>query len=231
MNWYPNDKNELNDVLNEFLNVKNPKIGKIHGLIVPHAGYEFSGKIAGKAFSLLKDKKINRAIILSPSHYSGFHGIKSLNEIETPLGKIKVTSNNYEKLDYEHAIDNHIPFLQKLKVKEVLPLVVGEINNKEAEKIADEISRENSLVVVSTDLSHFLSYKNAVETDKNTIDAIKNLNLEELHVGGACGFFPLMILIYLCKKKSWKLNLIEYKNSGDVTGDKSSVVGYASFWF
>ena len=112
--WYPNNKEELDRVLEEFLSEKPDVSGEIHGLIVPHAGYEFSGKIAGRAFSLLKDMKISKAIILGPSHYTGFEGVRVLEKTETPFGKIKIIENDFEEIGYEHSVDNQIPFLQKL---------------------------------------------------------------------------------------------------------------------
>ncbi len=225
--WYPQDKKELNELLNKLIQGTSKRI---HGLIVPHAGYEFSGKIAGKAFAMLKNNKKTKAVVIGPSHYTGFEGVRALKEIETPLGKIKVIKNNFKTLDYEHSIDNEIPFLQKLGFKEILPLVAGEISNEQAEEIAIEISKiKDAVYIFSTDLSHFLPYAEAVKEDKQTIKAIENL--ENKNKINACGKNALMILISLCKLKNYKPKLMEYKNSGDIIGDKNSVVGYASFYF
>jgi len=232
INWYPANKIELEEMLNDFLKTKQKFPKELHGLIVPHAGYQFSGEISGKAYSLLKGKKFEKVIILGPSHYKGFKGIKSLKEILTPLGRIKIVKNDYEKLDYEHSVQNQIPFIQKmLPNAKILPLVVGQINMDFAETIAKELVKEKALFVISTDLSHFMPYKQATEKDKATIKIIEKLNFKALQDIDACGIFPLMIGMQMCKQKSYKPKLIEYKNSGDVTEDKSSVVGYASFWF
>lgn len=228
MDWYPQDKKELNKLLDELL---QGQAKKVHGLVVPHAGYEFSGKIAGKAFAMLKNSKINKAIILGPSHYVGFTGIRAVKSIKTPLGKIKITENNFETLDYEHSIDNQIPFLQKLGFKEILPLVIGEINKEQAKDIAKQISKINAVYIFSTDLSHFLPYDTAVKKDKETIKIIESLDFKNQNKIDACGKNPLMILMELCKLKNYKPKLIEYKNSGDIIGDKSGVVGYSSFYF
>lgn len=225
--WYPKNRQDLEKTLNSFLKPTPKK--DIHGVLVPHAGYEFSGAIAGKAFSLLP--KSEKAIVLAPSHYVAFRGLASLKSIETPLGKIKITESSYPKLDYEHAIDNQIPFLQYLGYKEVLPLVVGQISNEEAEKIAIELSKEKGIFIISTDLSHFLPYEQAIKTDKTTIKIIQDLDINNYNKMDACGSYPLLIVMHLCKLKGWKPKLIEYKNSGDITGEKSQVVGYASFWF
>ena len=223
--WYPQNPEKLKEFLNKF--VAKPK--NIHGLIVPHAGYIYSGEIAGNAFSLLPKKE--KAIILAPSHYTYLKGIASIEKIKTPLGEIKITENSHPKLDYEHAVENQFPFLQKLGYKEVLPLVVGEINENDAKKIAEQISKIDAVYIFSTDLSHFLSYEKAVEKDKKTIEIIKNLKIEKWKEIDACGKFPLLILMHLCKQQNWKPKLIEYKNSGDITQDKTRVVGYSSFYF
>jgi MEMO1 family protein len=256
-NWYPQDKKELNRMLEKFL-ITEKKEKNINGIIVPHAGYIYSGEVAGKAFGLINQKKLKRAIVFGPSHYAGFYGIESLQKIETPFGKVKVIENGFEKLkipikdeeneflslklaktkeqvqalDYEHSVDNQIPFLQFLNSKiEVLPLVVGEISNEDVKRIAESFINFDGLFVFSTDLSHFFQYETARIKDERTIKIIEELNFKRLNEIDACGKFPLLIAMYLCKLKKFKPKLVEYKNSGDVTGDKSSVVGYASFIF
>jgi len=237
--WYPENKKELEEFIqNSFkqdANIKEKPM-KIHGIIVPHAGYEFSGMIAGKAFSLLKDKKVEKAVILGPSHYVQLKKAVTSDkfEWETPLGKIKLFNTGFPATDIEkeHSIKNQIPFLQKLKVKEIMPLMVGEIIDEQAELIAKKLVKQDALFVFSTDLSHFLHYDNAKERDKRTIKIIEDLELDNWKNLDACGIFPLLIMFHLCKLLNTKPHLIEYKNSGDVTNDKyHGVVGYASFWF
>lgn len=230
-NWYPQNPDELNKILSDFLSNEELFRKNVHGLVVPHAGYEFSGKIAGKAFSLLKNNKIKKAIILGPSHYAGFRGIKVLKKIKTPLGELKIPENNYDKLDYEHSVENQIPFLQRLNFKEILPLVVGEISDDEAKQIAQGISKKKNIYIFSTDLSHFLPYDVAVKKDNQSIKIIENLDFENGDKIDACGKYPLLIMMHLCRINKWKPKLIEYKNSGDIIRDKNQVVGYASFSF
>jgi len=237
--WYPENKKELEEFIeNSFKQESNlkDKPMKIHGLIVPHAGYEYSGLIAGKAFSLLKDKKIQKAIILGPSHYIPLNKIVTSDKFqwETPLGKIKLFNTGFQtnNLEQEHSIKNQIPFLQKLGIKEIMPLMTGEILPEEAKKIAEKLAKQDALFIFSTDLSHFLHYENALKRDKNTIKILENLELENWKNLDACGIFPLLILFHLCKILNTKPHLIEYRNSGDVTEDKiHGVVGYGSFWF
>jgi len=231
MEWYPSDRKELTKVLDYLLSKKVRIQKEIHGLVVPHAGYQYSGAIAGKAFALLKDYKIKKAIIFGPSHRVAFRGMRAIAEIETPLGKIKIPGNDFQKIDYEHSVENQVPFLQKLGFREILPLVVGDIDDGDAKKIAKKISEIDSIHIFSTDLSHFLPYEEANKKDKESIKIIENLDIGNFKNIDACGKFPLLIMMHLCKLKKYKPKLIEYKNSGDITGDKSSVVGYAGFWF
>lgn len=234
--WYPQEKEKLEKEINNFLNEKAGIEKKdIIGLIVPHAGYEFSGKIAGKAFSIAKEKGIKKAVILGPSHYLSFSGILASNKEkwETSLGDIKIFDSDFKKakIEQEHSIDNQIPFLQSIGIKETLPLVIGEISEEEAINIAEKLSKIPALYVFSTDLSHFLPYEKAVKKDRETIKIIEELDIPNFHKIDACGFYPLLIMMHLCRMKNTKPHLIEYKNSGDITGEKESVVGYSSFCF
>lgn len=236
--WYPSKKQELENFIeksfNQKLEIKIPK--RINGLIVPHAGYEYSGMIAGRAFSLLKNKKIEKAIVFGPSHYINTNKALTSDkfEIETPLGKVKLFDIGFQTSDIsqEHSLNNQIPFLQKLGIKKILPLMIGNIANEQALEIAKKILKQDSLFIFSTDLSHFHSYENANKIDKSTIKTIENLEFENFQNIDACGIYPLLVLFHLCKILNTKPHLIEYKNSGDVTNDKiHGVVGYASFWF
>lgn len=233
--WYPEYKQELEDVLTKYLksNIKTTK--KINGLIIPHAGYEYSGAIAGKAFSLLKNKRIKKAIIIGPSHYVYLNDAITTNREfwETPLGKIKTFNTGFLHADiyHEHSIKNQLPFLQKLDFKEVMPLMVGQISLEKAEEIAKKLAKIPAIYIFSTDLSHFFPYNEAVKKDKQTIEIIENLDFNRIKEIDACGIYPLLILFCLCKIKKTKPHLIIYKNSGDVIGDKEAVVGYSSFYF
>ncbi len=153
-NWYPNNKEELKKSIKSYL-IKT-KDQKINGLIVPHAGYQYSGKIAGKAYSLLQNKKFKQIIVFGPSHYASFYGITTLDELKTPLGEIKLDTNDLRKLKYEHSVDNQIPFLQYLGIKNILPIVVGDITHDNAKNIVKQYNKKDTLFIFSTDLSHFL---------------------------------------------------------------------------
>lgn len=224
MNWYPEDKKELNEMVSSFVSVN--KLKKINGVIVPHAGYEFSGKIAGKAYSYAKG--FDSAIIFGPSHYEYFKGIKCLKYARTPFGNLDIINNDFKKINYEHSVQNQLPFLKFIGIKKVLPLIIGEINEYESKKIAEQFKDFKGLFVFSTDLSHFMEYDLAKKIDKSSIKNIEKLSEKNVD---ACGINALKIFFQLSKIKKFKPELLEYKNSGDVIFDKSSVVGYASFIF
>ncbi len=232
--WYPSNKHELNQQLNNFLKTGKHK-RKVNGLIVPHAGYKYSGAIAGQAFSLIQNNSIKKAIIIGPSHYVYLFDALTTNRQfwQTPLGKIKLFHSDFLKgdIDQEHSITNQIPFLQKLGIKEIMPLMIGKITNEQAQEIAKKLSKIKALYIFSTDLSHFLPYEQTKKKDKQTIKIIESLDTNNFNYIDACGYFPLLILQHLCKIKKTSPHLIQYKNSGDIVEDKSAVVGYASMWF
>jgi len=235
--WYPDSKQELEDVLKKYMKSstsKKTKTKKINGLIVPHAGYEYSGAVAGKVFSLLKNKRIKKAVIIGPSHYIYLDDVITTNREfwESPLGKIKTFNPGFLHADiyHEHSIKNQLPFLQYLNFKEIMPLMAGEISLEKAEEIAKKISKIPAVYIFSTDLSHFLAYDEAVKKDRQTIEIIENLDFNRIKQIDACGIFPLLILFYLCKLKKTKPHLVVYKNSGDVTGDKEREMGYEEIY-
>ena len=234
--WYPENKQELeNFINNSFRKKPSIKPRTINGLIVPHAGYEYSGEIAAKAFLLLKGKKIDSAIIIGPSHYVSLEGFmtSNLNEWKTPLGTVKLGKINLplRDIESEHSIKNQVPFLQMLGIKQIIPIMVGNITNEDAKELARKISKIKAVYIFSTDLTHFMEYNKAKEKDAKTINILEELDFENFESVDACGYFPLLVLMHLCKIKKTKPHLIEYKNSGDITSDKSSVVGYSSMWF
>lgn len=248
--FYPSEKDTLEHMIHSyFKSVNEEKISKeIYGLISPHAGYIFSGKVAAFGYKELIDRNYETVFILGPSHYSLFNGAAILNATayETPLGKVKISKKAREMLKNEqeifaindaaflreHSIEVQIPFLQiALKNFTIVPILVSNVNPK---KLADSLMKyidEKSLIIVSSDLSHYYTYEKAVELDKKCIDAIINLNFSEIDKCEACGKIPIMTLVHIAKEKNWNVMLLNYNNSGDTYGDKSRVVGYVSIIF
>ncbi len=248
--FYPAQKKELEKQVNEFLKAKPTALkGKLKALIVPHAGYLYSGIVAGKAFQLLK--KLNQKteweiFLLGPSHTMAFEGacLSLAEQWQTPLGTVKVSKRAKEFLSplvhdfetahwQEHCLEVQIPFLQQtLSRFSIIPMVAGFVDaNVLAIKLEKKL-RENTLFIASSDLSHYLSYEKAVEKDQKTIQAILGLDIEKMEkIGDACGKTPILTLMHIAKQKNWKPTLLEYQNSGDTAGDKKRVVGYAAIAF
>ncbi len=239
--FYPSDKHELSQMIDKFLLDAKPVFnGKLKAIIVPHAGYIYSGPIAAYAYKLIKDYK--KIILIGPSHQVYFYGA-AYDESEfwqTPLGKVKIYRPNIDSEILapmeaahlqEHSVEVQIPFLQKvLKDFEILPIVTGEVTPKELSEIIVQLLDENTLLIISSDLSHYLPYKEAVAADSVTCSAIANNNLPEFaSKGDACGKTGIEVVMHIAKKLGWKCSLLKYANSGDTAGDKRRVVGYASF--
>jgi AmmeMemoRadiSam system protein B len=245
--FYPGDPGELAKMIEGFLrDAKETKIdGRLRGLVVPHAGYVYSGPVAGYGYKLLaKCKgKIDKVIILGPSHYAGFYGAcESGHEFwQTPLGKVKTftTLNSSigtypEAHEPEHCIEVQVPFIQMVLGNEVKirPILCGQIDPaKLAKELVGEID-EQTLVIASSDLSHYKFYDEAKKIDAKANESIPKLDIEKFEaVGDACGKMPILVLMNIAKEKKWKGKFLDYRNSGDTYGPKSRVVGYGCYAF
>ena len=258
--FYPGSKDEIDKMLHHFFdNVKNlPKTKKINGIIVPHAGWVYSGQVAAYAYELAREykessgKKFKKIILLGPNHtvYLDKAAIDDNDYWETPLGKVKIIdkdnlnleSNYFTKSGLahqkEHVLEVQIPFLQyAFNDFEILPIIVGDIGENGAEEIATEIIKliesldDETLLVISTDLSHYQPQENAEKLDTNTIKILENLDFGNAHVMDACGKNPLLVTMHICKKLGVKPTTLKYATSGEVSGDYTGVVGYVSMYF
>ena len=234
--FYPEEKSDLLSSINECYNQRivydsliKPKI-----LIVPHAGYQFSGAVAASSYQLAKHKK--RFIIIGTSHNYPITGIVGSPEPywQTPLGNLKtfyLTSITLSQLLHtdEHSVEVQLPFIYQIYDKnEVCPLMIGPGVN-EAEFLILEKALGGAVMIISSDLSHHQPYKTANTTDKQTIEKI--LNFEPIGTEEACGCYGINIAMIIAKRQKLEPRLIDYRNSGDTFGDKSAVVGYASIGF
>ncbi|MES2207647.1 MAG: AmmeMemoRadiSam system protein B [Pseudomonadota bacterium] len=216
-------------------------------LIVPHAGYIYSGAIAATGYAQCWPKRehICRIVLLGPAHRVHLEGIASagVEAFATPLGQMQVDSAAEamiqdlppvwvcpEAHEYEHSLEVHLPFLQRLfPHASCIPLVVGDTSPADVAQVLEALwGGDETLIVISSDLSHFLTYATACKKDRLTCEAILNYS-ETIHPEQACGCMPLNGLMHLAKKKSLQPKLLDLRNSGDTAGDKSRVVGYASF--
>lgn len=246
--WYPGNAEELKATLDEyFSSVEEQEInGKIRALIVPHAGYAYSGRVAATGFKHLKDD-YETVIIMGPSHRYALSGASIMNftHYATPLGEVKL-SPKAEKLwkekfikpipeadKEEHSIEIELPFLQeKLRNFELVPIVVGMVDVYNFSQALTKVIDEKTLIVVSADLSHYHPYDEAVRLDTYCTDAITRLDINGLSQCEIDAPWAVASLMLIARQKGWKAKLLIYKNSGDVTGDKKSgVVGYSAIVF
>ena len=256
--WYPGNPSILRrDIENYFDSAPESELpGDVVGLIAPHAGYAYSGQIAANAYNLIRGKKYDVVIVVGPSHRVAFHGVSvfSRGGYETPLGIVPVDEDLAEKIKniskvvadipgahlQEHSVEIQLPFLQvALGEFLFLPLVMGEQDTNTCRELADAIYKSSTgkkiLIVGSSDLSHFYNYNTAKKMDAIALKFLKKGDaaglLQSLENGEveACGGGPMAVAILVARMmKADKAHLLKYANSGDVTGDKSSVVGYVS---
>ena len=256
--WYPGDFSVLKrDIAGYFEAVPELELkGEIVVLIVPHAGYVYSGQVAAYAYKLIYGIKYEAVIIIGPSHRVAFRGVSiySRGGYETPLGVVPVDEilaqemkNSSEIINdvpaahlQEHSLEIQLPFLQvTLGNFPFVPLVMGDQDENTCRKLAavihKAVKRRKILIVASSDLSHFHNYNSAKKLDKIILRHLKEndaAGLMETLAGGiaeACGGGPMAVAMMVARMLGAdKSRLLKYANSGDVTGDKSSVVGYAA---
>jgi hypothetical protein len=217
----------------------------VKAIIVPHAGYMYSGQTAACAFRQI-NRNINKVIILGTAHHYTLTGacVIDYDAYDSPLGKVKLSPEVKNLLkeeniasipaadEREHSIEIEIPFLQRvLKDFSIIPVIVGRIDPEEFASLLEKYSDDKTLIVCSADLSHFHSYNEAVKLDKYSLDSILDLNAEAINEAEIDSPWAVMSLIELAKRKNWKTKLLDYKNSGDIIKDKSSVVGYGAVAF
>ncbi len=233
--FYPDDPAELKKMMKSYLDAASPPEleGKLKGLIVPHAGYIYSGPVAAYAYKLLKKERPGKIVLIGPSHYAYFRGLAESGheEWETPLGRVKTFSlggmHTYPAAHGpEHSLEVQLPFMQLvLKDFTVAPVLTGDIPPQEGAEVLDK----GHFLLVSSDLSHYQPYTDAVERDKRTIGLIESLDIDGfLTQGDACGKTGIAIAMAIAKKHGWSIRLLHYANSGDTAGPKTGVVGYAA---
>jgi len=268
--FYSSNKNELFKMINNFLEkAELPEMtDQIKGLIVPHAGYDFSGQTAAYAFKLIQKKDIERVILIGSSHQEYLEGaIMDGNDIwKTPLGQVNLDTDLRDKLIEEsslfkvdlishmkeHSLEVEIPFLEVvLNDFKILPILIGhKSSEEELNEISDVLSKyidKKTLVIASSDMSHYPDYENANYADKKvleailtgnvsilkkTIEEIENENISNLNVCLCAQKAVELFMKLMDKINADNIKLLNYANSGDLDiGDKLRVVGYSSFAF
>lgn len=252
--FYPRSALRLKEEIQQHLaNAHIPALSRVRGVIAPHAGYQYSGAIAAHSFCALATlpPAPYTVYLLGPAHYLSVRGVGlcSSSEFETPLGTVQVATQRVEELlalgaPYhvadrahvpEHSLEVELPFLQViLPIATIVPMLLDDLANYR--RIGADIAAicakdEQSLIVVSSDLSHFHPYAEAVRLDRGFVDAVIQEDIPLASVGEACGRIPILCLITVAKTLGWRAHLLAYGNSGTSSKPDESVVGYVSVAF
>jgi len=248
--FYPGDPSTLHHDVEQMLAAIQPQPGPApKALIAPHAGYVYSGPIAASAYAQLRPvrERVRRVVLLAPSHQFAFRGLaaSSADAFHTPLGDIPVDAEavdhaaqlpQVQYLDQafqgEHALEVQLPFLQEaLDAFALVPFIVGEAGGADVAEVLQRLwGGEETLIVVSSDLSHYQDYDSAMRHDRHTTDRIEALD-EDLAYGDACGRNPIRGLLRAAREHGLQAATLDLRNSGDTAGDRSRVVGYGAYVF
>lgn len=248
--FYPGDPRELRAMVVGFLDAVHATGTVPKAIIVPHAGYIYSGPIAASAYARIQPARgrITRVVLLGPAHRVGFHGLalSSADCFQTPLGRITVDQEAVKKISglpqvhvmdaahmQEHSLEVHLPFLQEtLGEFSLVPLVVGDAEPGEVAEVLETLwGGPETLIVISSDLSHYHDYKTAQRLDRATSQAIEQLRLEDIQYDHACGRNPVNGLLQVARQRGLKAKTIDLRNSGDTAGSHDRVVGYGAYVF
>ncbi len=254
--FYPASEHELKRTVEELLAEAEKTLSSApvrpKALIVPHAGYIFSGPVAASAYIRLKPLKasIRRVVLLGPAHRFPVEGLAlpRCDCFETPLGRVRIDQEGCgtaldlpqvtEKSEVhapEHSLEVQVPFLQQtLEDFKLIPLAVGNAASEDVHEVIEALwGGPETLIVVSSDLSHYLPYPQAQTEDAATAEKISNLDepFSPLTHGRACGATPINGLLLAAREHRLLSHVLDLRNSGDTAGDRDRVVGYGSFAF
>ena len=249
--FYPADPVQLRGLINDLLHQVAPtNFPPPKALIVPHAGYVYSGPIAASAFALLKPARdiIKRVVLLGPSHYVPFEGLAatSVGAFATPLGNVEVDVEAVRRMcslrqvvvldeahEQEHALEVQLPFLQTvLNTFKLVPLAVGDASAKEVSEVLEALwGGTDTRFIISSDLSHYFDYETARHSDRATAKAIEALKPGSIGENQACGRIPICGLLQAARQHGLRAHTVDLRNSGDTAGPRDQVVGYGAFTF
>lgn len=248
--FYPGDAEALGRTVGFLLDeAQSPGEVAPKALIAPHAGYVYSGPTAAIAYARLRRfrDRYRRVVLLGPCHRVAVRGLalSGADAFRTPLGDVPLDRATIESLVsdgigvfdethlFEHSLEVHLPFLQSvLDAFTLVPIVVGRTL---PERVADVLDRiwdgPETLIIVSSDLSHYLSYDQARHSDTDTCRAIENLDADAIDHDHACGATPVGGLLVAARRHGLKVRTLDLRNSGDTAGDRHQVVGYGAWEF
>ena len=250
--FYPGDAGELSSTLRTLLSdaPHNDDGPPPKALIVPHAGYQYSGPVAAAAYARLVPyrDRYTRVVLLGPCHRMPLRGLalSTCDAFRTPAGLVPLDTETIARLrspgvlpfeeshEYEHSIEVHLPFLQAiLSSFSIVPIVVGDADPESIANVIDAVwGSTETLIVVSSDLSHYLSYEDARRTDAMTCREIENLSSSHIFSDDACGARPIGGLLLAARRHHLHVETLDLRNSGDTTGKRDlPVVGYGAWLF
>ena len=266
--FYQKNKADLAHEINSHLNSATAfGSNNIKAILVPHAGFSYSGQTAAFSYKAIKDKQYNNVILIGDAHQNFFDSIVIDDHLvwETPLGKVAVNKQLTDKLakstkiihlnktahDNDHILETQLPFLQTVLKPgfQIVPILIGKVPDYHIELLSELIKstlKENDLLVISTDLSHYPKYDDANKLDKETLSKITELDIDQLNyyidniaekdIPGnstvACSQDAIKIIMMIADDLKWEPQILNYSNSGDSeSGNKHQVVGYGSIVF
>jgi AmmeMemoRadiSam system protein B len=249
--FYPDDPATLAAMVDGFVDEAARRHGPApdaappKAMIVPHAGFIYSGAIAASAYVRLRGAKgIERVVIVGPAHRVAVRGLAQAgaSAFATPLGEVPVDTAAFAQVPsvltsarahaQEHSLEVQLPFLQRvLPDARIVPMVVGHASPAEVADVLETLwGGPETLILVSSDLSHYLSYTSARALDSQTAARVTELD-DELDGERACGVTGIRALVALARRHHLRAELLDLRSSGDTAGDKARVVGYAAFAF
>lgn len=248
--FYPADPAELSQQVETYLNAAERQDIHPKAIVAPHAGYIYSGPIAGTAYAQLAAQKdtIRRVLLLGPAHRQAFQGLAfcGASHFRTPLGEVPVDWDAIDQIrdlpqvheadmpfEGEHCLEVQLPFLQTiLSDFKLVPLLVSEAQQQDVADVLKILwGGEETLIVISSDLSHYLDYTTARSIDSETSRAIENLQPDAIGYHQACGRNPLNGLLVEARRHGLNATTLDLRNSGDTAGPRSQVVGYGAYVF
>ena len=247
--FYPQGRTDLASLVDRLLADARPPAGRgvPKAIVVPHAGYVYSGPIAASAFKLFEPiaDEIERVILIGPAHRVFLDGLASpgASALATPLGQVPVDEESLAGVPEvardpkaharEHSLEVEIPFLQRVAPRaKIVPLVVGHASPEAVGRILEKLwGGPETRIVVSSDLSHYLSYEEGRFADARTARRIVSLAAQPVGQDEACGASGINGLVWVARKRQLRGELIDLRSSGDTAGSRDEVVGYGAFAF
>ncbi len=249
--FYPEDPTLLQQQLDGLLGGKPPDNRQAKAFIVPHAGYIYSGPVAATAYiqMIAMREQIQRVVLLGPAHRFTFSGLaaSTAEYFSSPLGLVRIDQQAMDEIlmmpqvhvldeahREEHSLEVQLPFLQAVLQKDfgLVPLVIGEVDANEVAEVIEKLwGGPETLLLISSDLSHYQDYNTAQHLDSATSHAIEQLNPNAIDYQHACGRNPINGLLIAARHHKLRAKTLDQRNSGDTAGGRDRVVGYGAYRF